>query len=159
MKARAFLIGWLTDMNKQSYRLTSAAVMMNASGMLHNLPVDGSVEVIFRDYKKASTQEQRKLMFGIRLAEIAEQAWVNGRQFDVATWHEFFKVQFLPEVFMEGETLDGYAKWKEMPNGRMAMVGSTTRLTTRGQCNYATRIESYAAQELGVQFSSDQSFA
>lgn len=143
-------------MKPQKYRLVNKAVMMNASVMLHNLPCDGSVEVIFREYKKPSTQEQRKLMFGVRLAEISEQAFVNGKQFDVDTWHSYFKDQFLPECYIEGETLEGYEKWRELPNGKLAMVGSTTKLTTRGQCNYAMKIESFASIELGVRFSADR---
>lgn len=130
--------------------------MVNASTMLHNLPVDGSVEVIFREYKKPSTQAQRRLMFGYMLDDITEQAWVSGRQFSKVAWHEFFKQQFLPEAYTEGETLEGYEKWIETPTGELRMVGSTTKLTTKGQVNYTERIAAYATQELGVQFSAYQ---
>lgn len=143
-------------MEKQTYRLVNKAVMMNASAMLHNLPTDGSIEVIYRPYKKPSSYEQRKLMWGVRLAEISQQAWMNGRQYSPKVWHEYLKTMFLPDAFIEGETLDGYVKWVDLPDGSRRMVGSTTKLTTKGQVNYMTAVEAFASQELGVQFSADR---
>jgi len=140
---------------QQKYRLINKPALMNLSAMLNNLPLDGSKEVVIRDYVKPQSHLQRKLMFGVRLEEIAKQAWVNGRQYSVLTWHEYFKEEYLPEKFIEGETLEGYQKWIEMPNGTVRMAGSTTKLTTRGQINYMHQVEAYAAQELGVRFSAD----
>lgn len=129
---------------------------MNASAMLHNLPLDGSMECILRPYKKPSSNEQRKRMFGYIVGEIASQGWLEGRQFSVEVWHEYLKAKFLPESFQEGITLDGYHKYLEMPDGSLKMVGSTTMLTARGHGNYITECEAWAAQELGVRFSAER---
>lgn len=140
---------------QQKYRLINKPTLMNLSAMLNNLPLDGSKEVVIREYVKPQSHQQRKLMFGVRLEEIAKQAWIERRQYPVSTWHEFFKEKYLPESFVEGETLEGYQKWIEMPDGTLRMIGSTTKLTTRGQVNYMHQVESFAAQELGVMFSAD----
>jgi len=145
-----------SSVKPRKLRLISKAVAMNASALMHNLPCDGTIEVVVREYKKPSSHEQRKLMWGIRLAEIAEQAWVDGKQFSKETWHEYLKELYLPEGFIEGETLDGYQKWVELPNGQRHMIGSTTRLTTKGQCIYMEKVEAYSVVELGVRFSADE---
>ena len=138
-----------------SFRLINASVRKNALAMVNSLPLDGTLELVIRPYKRPQSHEQRKLMWGIRLAEISQQAWIGGRQWPVKVWHEVFKERYLPDAPVEGETLDGYVKWLDMPDGSRKMVGSTTKLTTKGQVNYMTQIEVYAAQELGVQFSAD----
>lgn len=135
----------------QTFRLTSKAVMMNASAMLHNLPVDGSYEAVFRPYVRKRRDEQSSLMW-VRLKEISEQAWICGKQYEPEILHEFLKAKYLPEVATEGETLDGYKKYAILPDGNRAVIGSTTKLTTKGFSNYLTQVEAFGAS-LGVMFS------
>lgn len=123
--------------------------------LLNSYPVDGSKQIEFSDYKKPSSFEQQKRMFGYVVGEIASQAWIGGRQYSVEVWHELLKAKFLPESFTEGITRKGYIKYLEMPDGSLKMVGSTTGLTTRGHGEYVTQCEAYGAQELGVHFSAD----
>ena len=130
--------------------------MMNASAMLHNLPLDGSMECVLRPYKKPSSDQQRRRMFGYVVGEIAAQAWLQGKQYSQEVWHEYLKAKFLPESFKAGITREGYVKYLEMPDGSMKMVGSTTQLTTLGHTNYVTECEAFAAQELGVRFSAEE---
>jgi len=127
---------------------------MSASAMLHNLPLDGSMEAVFRPYVRKRRDEQSALMW-VRLKEISDQAWICGKQYSSEILHEFLKAKYLPEVFTEGETLDGYQKYAEMPDGIIKMIGSTTKLTTRGFNNYLTQVESFGA-ELGVRFSVEE---
>jgi hypothetical protein len=139
-------------MTKQTYRLINKAVMMNASAMLHNVPCDGSIEVIIQEYKKPRSSQQNAKQWADVLATIADQAWIEGRQYPVEVWHEFLKAKFLPESHLQGETSDKYKKYIELPDGSIKMVGSTTQLTTKGFSNYMENITAYAAVELGVQF-------
>lgn len=141
-------------MTPQKFRIISDQQVQALRTILSNLPKDGTVEVVVRPYKKDCTAEQRSLMW-VRLAEIAEQAWVAGKQYDSDTWHEYFKKQYLPEAFVDGMTKDKYRKWTELPNGERVLVGSTEGLTTKGKAEYMTQIEAFAAVELGVQFSAD----
>lgn len=141
-------------MPSQKFRIVSDQQIRALQTVLTNLPKNGTMEVVVRPYKKDCTAEQRSLMW-VRLAEIAEQAWVAGKQYDSDTWHEYFKKQYLPEVFTEGMTKEKYRKWTETPDGRKVLVGSTEGLTAKGKAEYMTQIEAFAAIELGVQFSAD----
>lgn len=136
-----------------TYRIINKAVQANCIAMVSNLPLDGSMEVVIREYKKISTNEQRRRMFGFVVAEIAEQAEFNGRKYPTAVWHEVLKEKFLPNSFIPGITREGYVKYIEMPNGSLKIIGSTKQLTTRGHMNYVLECEAWAAQELGVKFS------
>ena len=124
--------------------------------MVHNLPCDGSQEVVIRPYKKPSSDQQRRRMFGYVVGEISSQACLQGKQYSPKVWHEYLKAKFLPESFKVGITREGYVKYLEMPDGSMKMVGSTTQLTTLGHTNYVTECEAFAAQELGVRFSAEE---
>lgn len=86
--------------------------------------------------KRTKAQNRRYWGNGV-LAQIAQQAVVNGKQYDAETWHEMFKRLFIGVV--------------ELPNGEV--VGkSSTDLTTAEFSEFCTRVEAYAATELGVTF-------
>ena len=66
--------------------------------MIRNAPVDPERpnEVVLREEKKTRKQDQNSLMWAGPLRDIAEQAWVSGRQFGPEVWHEFYKREYLP---------------------------------------------------------------
>ena len=87
--------------------------------------------------KKRSQKQNRRYRGRGVLAQIAEQATVNGRLFSAETWHEQMKRQFIGV--------------EELPNGEV--IGkSSTKLTTAEFCDFCTQVEAFAAQELGVRF-------
>ena len=87
---------------------------------------------------KKRTPEQNRRYWGRGvLAQIAEQATVNGKLYSAEVWHEQFKRMFIG--------------FDELPNGQI--IGkSSTGLTTAEFCDFCTQVEAYAAQELGVRF-------
>ena len=87
---------------------------------------------------KKRTPEQNRRYWGRGvLAQIAEQAAVNGKLYSAEVWHEQFKRQFIG--------------FDELPNGQI--IGkSSTGLTTAEFCDFCTQVEAYAATELGVRF-------
>jgi hypothetical protein len=86
--------------------------------------------------KRTPPQNRRYWGKGV-LAQIAEQAVVNGRLYPAEVWHEQFKRQFIGV--------------DELPNGQL--IGkSSTKLTTSQFSDFCTQVEAYAAQELGVTF-------
>jgi len=86
--------------------------------------------------KRTKPQNRRYWGRGV-LAQIAEQATVNGRLYSAESWHEMFKRMFI-----------GY---DELPNGEI--IGkSSTKLTTAEFCNFCDQVEAYACTELGVRF-------
>jgi hypothetical protein len=86
--------------------------------------------------KRTAPQNRRYWGRGV-LAQIAQQATVNGRLFDAEVWHEQFKRQFIGVI--------------ELPNGQV--VGkSSTDLTTEEFSAFCDQVEAYAASDLGVTF-------
>lgn len=124
----------------------------NALTRISNLPTDGSIEIVIQRRTEARSVSQNAKQWADILAQIAGQAWVDGKQFSAEAWHEHLKRLFLPESYDPELTRKGYVKWAELPDGSLKCVGSTTKLTKKGFCQYMTQIEVYAAQELGVLF-------
>ena len=86
--------------------------------------------------KRTPRQNRRYWGRGV-LAQIAEQATVNGKLYSAETWHEQFKRQFIGVV--------------ELPSGEV--IGkSSTDLTTAEFSAFCDQVEAYAASELGVTF-------
>jgi hypothetical protein len=86
--------------------------------------------------KRTKLQNARYWGKGV-LAQIAEQATVNGRLYPAEIWHEQFKRQFIGVI--------------ELPNGQV--IGeSSTGLTTSEFCDFSDQVEAFAASELGVVF-------
>lgn len=88
--------------------------------------------------RRKRTQPQNRRYWGQGvLAQVAAQAVVNGKQFSAETWHEMFKRMFIGV--------------DELPNGEL--IGkSSTKLTTAEFSEFCTKVEAYAATELGVTF-------
>lgn len=86
--------------------------------------------------KRTPPQNRRYWGKGV-LAQVAEQAVVNGRLFSAEVWHEQFKRQFIG--------------FDELPNGEI--VGrSSTGLSTNEFSDFCSQVEAFAASELGVIF-------
>lgn len=87
------------------------------------------------EWKNKRSVEQNKRLWKI-LNEIAEQAWVNGDQYSADAWHEMFKRKFIGQ--------------EELPDGGILGI-STTTLNVSEFGDYMTKIEAYAATELGLE--------
>lgn len=100
--------------------------------------LQGSGRWVLTVTRRKRTKAQNKRYWGQGvLAQVAGQAVVNGKQYDAETWHEMFKRLFIGVV--------------ELPNGEV--VGkSSAALTTAEFSEFCTRVEAYAASELGVTF-------
>lgn len=101
--------------------------------------------VSITENKTKRSIEQNKRLHAL-LQDISEQAWINGRQFDVDTWREHFNQTYIG--------VDDVV----MPNGTTRRRGiSSTTLDVQEFGAYMEKITAYAATELGVQFA--QAFA
>lgn len=125
-----------------------------AVAMIENAPP--GIEVLAREPAKARKLDQNALMWAGPLREVAEQAWVDGRQFSAEVWHRFFKGEYLPET-TDPELArlvkdpDNWRKWDYLPAGERVLVGSTTDLTVYGFSQYLEQVFAYGAS-LGVMF-------
>jgi len=101
--------------------------------------------------KKRRSSAQNSLMWVSLLGDFSMQVDFDGKKFLPDIWHDQLKKQFLPEMPGTEETLSGYKKWDEMPDGSLKMVGSTKLLTKLGMENYLHKCYSYGC-ELGIKF-------
>lgn len=117
--------------------------------LARNVPL--GVEVVFREPVKARKLDQNGY-YWMRLGEIAEQAWFNGRRFNADCWHEYAKRNLMPGVIT---TKDGVerSKWLETPDGDLTVI-STTQLERKCFAEYTTAVEAFGAS-LGVMFSAN----
>ena len=140
-------------LNPQTFLLRGASQLAAVQRQLGNLPLDDEnpLEVVIRERVKPRKLSQNALMWVGPLADIAEQAWVNGQRFSAEAWNDHFKREFLPEEFDPELCLEGYRKWDYTPRGDRVLVGSTTMLTVKGMAQYLTQVEA-AGAELGVEF-------
>lgn len=120
-----------------------AFIKSNAAAMAEQgQPLEVRVSV----YKAKRSTEQNALMW-VLLTQIADQAWVAGRQFAAEVWAEHFKRELLPE-----ETARGVKKWKFLPNGERVLAMSTSNLNVSEFSTYLEKLQAKAAVELGVIF-------
>lgn len=143
---------------QRTFRLADREIVRRLVGLVENLPVDAArpLEVVIREEKRKRTLDQNSLYWAGPLRDIAEQAWVQGRQYSAEVWHEHMKREFLPDPDRadcdDSHLKDGYRKWATTPGGIFVLVGSTTGLTVRGMAAYLEQVYAYGAS-LGVQFS------
>ena len=77
------------------------------------------LEATVRIHKPHASDAQRALIWIVN-DQIAEQAWVRGRQYDASTWHEHAKRELLPE-----ENSRGKKKWRMLPDDSRELAMST----------------------------------
>lgn len=118
-----------------------AFLKQNAKAMAdQKLPLEVSVSV----HRPKASDQQRAAMWLV-YQQMAEQAWIAGRQFDAETWHEHCKREFLPE-----ETSRGVQKWRLLPNDQRELRMSTEQLNKAEKSEYLSKVMAFAAS-LGVE--------
>ena len=86
--------------------------------------------------KTKRSLDQNARYWGL-VAQVAEQASVDGKQFSAEAWHELLKREILGLV--------------DLPGGQ-TMGRSTATLTVAEFAEFMTKVEAWAAQTLGVEF-------
>ncbi len=121
-----------------------------AQAKLANCPIDEDrpLEFVLREKPKVRGIDQNGL-YWLRLGEIAEQVWFEGKQFSKDVWHEYAGRNLMPETVI---TKDGEerSKWIETPDGHVTVI-STTRLERSFFAKYTTILEAFGAEH-GVMF-------
>jgi hypothetical protein len=85
--------------------------------------------------------QQNKFYWGAVLKQISEAAWVEGKQYDKDTWHEFFARRF------------GILDELTLPDGEIITRRKSTASMSVGEFSeYLDAVQSYAAGTLGVTF-------
>lgn len=124
-----------------------------AKQIIDNCPLDKEqpLEVVIREKTRSRKLDQNALMWAGPLKDIAEQVWIDGKQFSDVVFHEHFKREHLPEEFDPELCKEGYRKWDVTPSGERVLVGSTGDLTVKGFSQYLEQVYAFGASH-GVQF-------
>jgi len=146
-------------MTRPSYQsrtilITSELIRESAIQLIRNLPLDliKPIQVKIGEADRARGLDANGLMW-LRLAEIAEQGWIQGRQYNADVWHQYCRRNIMPnEITLKDGTVR--SKWIESPDGVMETV-STTQLEKTCFSEYIRAIEVFATQELGCQLSAN----
>jgi hypothetical protein len=136
---------------KQTFRIHNESSKSTVAAIVQRIPIDKVSVVTIEPETKKRTRDQNSMNWAGMLEDFSNQAKLSERHFSAAVWHEYLKEKFLPECYKEGETLKDYVKWIEMPGGHLKMVGSTTKLTTKGFSDYLEKCYAFGC-ELDIRF-------
>ena len=138
---------------QRSFRLVGETALKTLMALLPNLPLDDErpLQVLVREEPKVRGLDQNGL-YWLRLGEVADQAWLNKRQYNSDCWHDYARRNLMPETIT---TKDGEvrSKWIEAPDGKLTVI-STTQLERACFAEYTTIVEVFGAG-LGVEFSAN----
>ncbi|VXB24375.1 NinB protein [Burkholderia sp. 8Y] len=99
------------------------------------------LRVIVTAEEKQRNAQQNRFYWGGILKQIAEKAWVDGRQFDKDAWHEFFARKF------------GVLDELVLPDGEIVTRRkSTTQMSVGEFSEFIEQVQAYGSGELGVEF-------
>lgn len=104
------------------------------------------VALEIRDAEDAKTDKQRRYYHGYVLKTIASQAEVNGQRFDLKTWKEHFRSEYLGSKTL---TTKNPMTGKKV---RRRVRVSTEDLGVRGYSHLIDRVTAFAVTDLGVVF-------
>jgi len=99
------------------------------------------LRIIVTSEERKRNNQANRFYWGAVLRNIAEQAWVNGKQFSAEVWHEHYARKF------------GVCEDVTLPNGEVIVRRkSTTDMSEKEFSEYTARVQADAAQTLGVEF-------
>lgn len=99
------------------------------------------LRVILTSSDRKRSSEANAYYWSFLLEQIADQAWVEGRQYSKDVWHEFFAQEYAEKIEFA------------LPDGSMmTRRKSTTEMKVGEFSEYLQKVEAYAATELGVRF-------
>jgi hypothetical protein len=111
------------------------------------LAIAGHATVVeVRTAEDVKTDKQRRYLHGYVLMTIARQAEVNGQKFDMKTWKEFLRAEFL------GWKVRTYKNPITGKKVRRRERVSTEDLGVKGYSEYIDRVTAYAATTHSVEF-------
>lgn len=99
-----------------------------------------------RTAEDVKTDKQRRYLHGYVLMTISRQAAPGGQKFDMKTWKEHFRAEFLG---FKTVTVKNPMTGKKV---RRRVRVSTEDLGVKGYSEYIDRVTAFAATELGVEF-------
>ncbi|WP_062739005.1 recombination protein NinB [Ralstonia mannitolilytica] len=109
-------------------------------GWLSMADLGKPIAVEVSEYHAKRSLDQNKRLHAM-LNEISQNAYLNGRRYEMEAWKEFYRSRYIGTEEIE------------LPDGRRIERGiSTTTLNKQEFADFLTAIESHAAAEFGLEF-------
>lgn len=100
------------------------------------------LRLIVTEEEERRRLQQNRFYWGAVISRIAEQAWVDGRQFGKDAWHEYYGRLF------------GVCEDVTLPDGEVVTRRlSTSDMSVKDFSEYCEKVQAHAATEFGVEFS------
>jgi len=143
---------------KRVFKIDNVQAKFNAIKFLQEISdYTKPIQMTLEPWKKRRSNAQNSLMWVSLLGDFSMQVDFDGKKFLPDIWHDQLKKKFLPDETGTEETLNGYKKWDELPDGSLKMVGSTRFLTKLGMENYLHKCYAYGC-ELGIKFTASPKY-
>lgn len=124
--------------NPQRWNAAQAFVESNREAMIQ---AKNPLRLIITTEEAKRNAEQNKYYWKAVITQIAEQVWIEGKQFSKEAWHEMAARKF------------GVCKDVELPSGEVVIKRlSTTEMRVKEFAKYIEQVMAWAASELGVIF-------
>jgi len=138
---------------ERKFQLRTEDVRDRIIALVRNLPLDAEhpIETVFREFVEKRNLAQNAY-YWLRLGEIADQGYFDGKRYAADVWHEYCRRNIMPnEITVKDGTVR--SKFIEVPRGEPGII-STTELEKKCFADYCTAIEAFGAS-IGVMFSAN----
>jgi hypothetical protein len=99
--------------------------------------------ILTTEERKRTLEQNGRYWSKAVLGAIAEQVWIDGKQYPEEVWHEEFAERYCPRIEIT------------LPSGQIfSRRKSTSEMTVKEFSEYVQRVEVHAATQLGVEFDS-----
>ena len=102
-------------MKQKIFVLIDSYILKNAENYGRTVPLDGSIECVYRNAKVSKTLAQLGVLFGLWIKELQHQQGADGWSAD--RWHMWLKHRMLLPIIQErqeGPNADRQAEWFEL---------------------------------------------
>lgn len=124
--------------NPQRWTAAQSFVESNRDAMVQ---AKNPLRIIITTEEAKRNAEQNKYYWKAVITQIAEQVWIEGKQYSKEAWHEMAARKF------------GVCKDVELPSGEVVIKRlSTTEMKVKEFSEYIEQVMAWAANELGVIF-------
>lgn len=124
--------------NPQRWTAAQSFVESNREAMVQ---AKNPLRLIVTTEESKRNAEQNKYYWKAVITQIADQVWIEGKQYSKEAWHEMAARKF------------GVCKDVELPSGEVVIKRlSTSEMKVKEFAEYIEQVMSWAASELGVIF-------
>jgi hypothetical protein len=140
---------------KRKYVLRTPVQLSATINYIQNLPLNEEkpLEVVIQQHTKQRSLDQNSLYWK-RVTEIAEQAWIEGRQYSKEAWHQYFVSEIMPTKITDKKGKERL-KFENVPMCTKVAYVSTSNLSKESFGEFIEAITAFGSG-IGVIFNEER---